>query len=216
MLFLVAISASLSIGAHGSSMFIASKCRGQKCTDPNFPILDYVPEDDKCVCAAHPCWNDNGRQHECSLESGLHLAFSYTADGKLTCSCSATAHYSSVHVARDLCAGHHCALPDFPILDWDPDAQQCFCRANPCWISEGSREQCNDPLKPILFYREDFAVNDAVQPVCECIARANKPQLKESRLRGSSNESRSKIMIMSNGERCVMPTRRRSGTSALW
>merc|ERR1712066_57553 len=30
------------------------------------------------------------------------------------------------------CKGHTCDTPDFPILDWNPDTQSCFCRVHPC------------------------------------------------------------------------------------
>lgn len=202
------VFAALALGAQGSSMYIASKCRGQKCTDPNFPILDYVAQEDKCVCAANPCWNDNGRQHDCSLESGLHLAFSYTPDGNLTCSCQPIPLYTSVHIAKDLCPGQHCnELHDFPVLDWDPAEKRCLCRANPCWNEPGARDKCKDPLFPILLYREDHA-SEGAAPVCECIARANKPKEEpkpSTRLRGSNDEGRSQIMILSNGDRCATP-----------
>jgi hypothetical protein len=97
-------------------------------------------------------------------------------------------------------------LPDFPILDWDPAGQNCLCRANPCWNEEGAREKCKDPNFPILFYREDVA-SEGGKPVCECIARATKPKPKpNTHLRGKSDEGRSQIVVLSNGDRCATPT----------
>jgi hypothetical protein len=204
------LSAALLLRAYGSPMHIAKLCRAQTCTDPKFPLLDYVPEQDLCVCRAHPCWNDNGRVHDCSLESGLHLTFGYTHDGKLTCSCSATPQDSTFHMAHDLCPGQQCALPDFPLLDWDPDEKRCLCRSNPCWNEPGVPEKCKDPLFPMLAYREDVdPVSGAPKAVCECKARANKPKPKTTttnNLRGASAEGRSEIVTLANGDRCATPT----------
>jgi hypothetical protein len=198
---------TLALGAQGSSLYIAKLCQSQFCTDSNFPILDYVAEEDRCVCRANPCWNDHGLTHDCSLESGYHLAFSYTPDRNLSCVCSRTPHYSTTHISKDLCPGQDCQLPDYPVLDWDPDEKRCLCRSNPCWNEPGAREKCTDPLFPILVYREDVdPVNGLAKPVCECKARANKPKPKETRLRGSSDEGQRDIVILANGDRCVTPT----------
>jgi hypothetical protein len=216
LILMSSIAATLALGVQASSLHIASLCRGQACTDPNFPILDYALEHDRCICRAHPCWNDNGRLHDCSLESGFHLAFSYTPDRNLTCSCSSTPHYTTPHIARDLCPGQQCLLVDYPVLDWDPIQKSCMCRSNPCWNEPGARDKCKDPLFPLLVYREDVdPASGAAKPVCECKARANKPKPKEAHLRGSASQGRSEMVTLSNGDLCATPTTGRH-YSASW
>ena len=38
-------------------------------------------EEMKCVCRAHPCWDDNGATHLCQ-EPNNHLVFHYDKDGR--------------------------------------------------------------------------------------------------------------------------------------
>ena len=50
----------------------------------SFPMIDYDENDNKCLCAAHPCWDDDGKHHSCNSEEAPHLKFSYTQDQTLT------------------------------------------------------------------------------------------------------------------------------------
>eukprot|EP00429_Kryptoperidinium_foliaceum_P080862 CAMPEP_0176209958 /NCGR_PEP_ID=MMETSP0121_2-20121125/13898_1 /TAXON_ID=160619 /ORGANISM="Kryptoperidinium foliaceum, Strain CCMP 1326" /LENGTH=76 /DNA_ID=CAMNT_0017548979 /DNA_START=9 /DNA_END=236 /DNA_ORIENTATION=- len=36
--------------ATGNSLYLAKLCRGHVCSEPAFPILDYVEAEDKCIC----------------------------------------------------------------------------------------------------------------------------------------------------------------------
>jgi hypothetical protein len=108
-----------------------------------------------------------------------------------------------------LCPGQHCAVPEYPVLDWDPVKKECLCRKHPCSEMPGARHQCNDPNFPILVYREDVdPASGGAKPVCECKARANKPkpQPKDSRLRGSQNEFRGERIMLSDGDGCSAAT----------
>jgi len=41
------------------------KCPGHYCDTDAAPILDYVPEEKKCICRAHPCSDMGGKKHSC-------------------------------------------------------------------------------------------------------------------------------------------------------
>lgn len=214
MAFVVMLFTSLALlgfGTHASSLHLMQICRGQACPDRKFPILDYVAEEYRCVCRAHPCWDDNGLEHDCSLESGLHLSFMYTEDKSLQCGCSDAPHQSSLHISKDLCPGHNCVGSfDYPLLDWDSVEQKCLCRKNPCLEIEGAVSKCADPKFPILSYREDLdPMTGGAKPVCECMARFSKPS---SSLRGGSGMS--EIVILATGEGCAKPRQGRRSSSA--
>lgn len=52
--------------AHQSSTYIAKvKCPGHNCETPEHPLLDFSPEENKCVCRAHPCFDMGGVRHAC-------------------------------------------------------------------------------------------------------------------------------------------------------
>ena len=128
-------------------------------------------EEDKreCVCNSHPCWNDNGREHTCSSahlyilslwKSGRgkfgfpFLTFFYNETKHLVCECSSFAHYGSVYIARDVCAGHRCVDPEHPVLDYDEENDECICKSHPCWHDNGRRHTCAEkPDFPILKFR---------------------------------------------------------------
>lgn len=154
-----------------SSLLLAKLCRGETCTDREYPILDYSEADKKCICAAHPCWNDNGIKHACTDKAFPYLSFSYLENGDLFCNCNAEPHYASTHISKDLCAGHRCEDPQHPILDWDEDSNSCLCRTHPCWQLEGMKHECNSSAYPLLRYREEVDDNGAVKPICDCISR---------------------------------------------
>mmetsp|Transcript_80944 Transcript_80944/g.174970 ORF Transcript_80944/g.174970 Transcript_80944/m.174970 type:complete len:178 (+) Transcript_80944:1-534(+) len=170
------IAAMLPLQAVGSQMHIASLCKSQTCEDARYPIMDYA--EGKCICRAHPCWDDNGNAHSCSEGKFPHLTFSYSKDKELTCSCSANPQYTTVHVNRDLCPGHYCEQEDMPILDYDKDGQKCICRAHPCWDLEGVKHSCDDPKFPILRYREE-EVDGAHKTTCECVKKMEQPKADE-------------------------------------
>ena len=71
----------------GSVSVAQNHCRGQTCASEDAPVLDYVGG--KCVCAAHPCWADNGMKHSCVTGEKPVLDFTYHSDGSLNCFCRA-------------------------------------------------------------------------------------------------------------------------------
>merc|ERR1712048_645936 len=40
---------------------------------PEFPTLDWDEEKEECLCRSHPCWNDDGKRHECNTASGFPI-----------------------------------------------------------------------------------------------------------------------------------------------
>lgn len=167
-------AALLAAQAEATSLYIAQKCRGHTCTNTQYPLLDFDPQEGKCICRQHPCWNDNGNVHSCPLMDAPYLTFSYSQDGTLSCGCSPTPWYSSVHLAKDICGGSHCDSHQHPVLDYDEKTRNCICRANPCWDLEGMKHGCSNPKAPILRYREDL-VDGVVKPVCECVPKLELP-----------------------------------------
>lgn len=163
--------------ASASSMYIAKLCRGQTCTNPRFPILDYDPREGKCACHAHPCWDDNGKSHYCAADANPYLEFSYSAQKSLVCRCLDKPTYSSQYLMRDLCPGQNCERPDHPVMDYDERRRKCFCRAHPCMDVDGYEHSCV-PGK-VLRYREDESEVAGAPPkgVCECIPKMDPPQL---------------------------------------
>merc|ERR1712224_751804 len=125
-------------------------CRDMQCDSLDYPLLDYDFDNKKCVCLAHPCWDDAGVRHTCASEEHPHLAFSYDLDGKLHCNCVATPAYSSVFISLKKCPGYHCfdSLDENPLLDWDPINESCVCRSHPCWDLQGQQHVCQDPQYP--------------------------------------------------------------------
>eukprot|EP00440_Ansanella_granifera_P007037 gb/GFBE01007624.1/.p1 GENE.gb/GFBE01007624.1/~~gb/GFBE01007624.1/.p1 ORF type:complete len:218 (+),score=45.01 gb/GFBE01007624.1/:1-654(+) len=165
-------------GASGSSMYLAGLCASETCNEPTHPLLDFDMEQNRCVCRAHPCWDDNGQVHTCKDNTNFpYLSFRYMEDKTLKCECSSIPHYSSVHIARDLCAGHMCDKPDFPILDFDEDKDECVCRAHPCWNDNGLKHACDQPQFPILRYRVEKAEDGEQNNVCECGISMEKDQV---------------------------------------
>eukprot|EP00445_Apocalathium_hangoei_P041309 CAMPEP_0203965128 /NCGR_PEP_ID=MMETSP0359-20131031/94699_1 /ASSEMBLY_ACC=CAM_ASM_000338 /TAXON_ID=268821 /ORGANISM="Scrippsiella Hangoei, Strain SHTV-5" /LENGTH=183 /DNA_ID=CAMNT_0050901877 /DNA_START=75 /DNA_END=626 /DNA_ORIENTATION=- len=172
------LTAALCVGlAAGSSMHLAKLCRGHTCTDAVYPILDYAAAESKCVCRAHPCWEDNGLVHSCDAEKYPFLSFSYDENKKLKCGCSATPSYASTYITKDLCAGHLCEEEAFPLLDYSEEEGKCFCRAHPCHDLEGIKHECSDAKFPILRCREDETApgSGKAKPVCECAAKFEAP-----------------------------------------
>eukprot|EP00930_Biecheleria_cincta_P086528 TRINITY_DN757_c1_g1_i1.p1 TRINITY_DN757_c1_g1~~TRINITY_DN757_c1_g1_i1.p1 ORF type:complete len:209 (-),score=20.06 TRINITY_DN757_c1_g1_i1:172-798(-) len=152
----------------GNSPYIAELCVSQNCNEASHPLLDYDEESSECVCRSNPCWDDNGLVHSCRNSPDFpYLSFRYTETKELKCECSSIPQVSSVHVARDLCAGHMCDKAEFPILDWDVEKRECLCRAHPCWNDNGQHHKCHDPMYPLLRYRKD-KVDGQEQNVCEC------------------------------------------------
>mmetsp|Transcript_54573 Transcript_54573/g.88122 ORF Transcript_54573/g.88122 Transcript_54573/m.88122 type:complete len:186 (+) Transcript_54573:92-649(+) len=145
-----------------SSTFVHRQCKGQTCTSPRSPLLDWEPEHG-CHCRPHPCHSDTNDQaeevvHSCSDPALPFLGFSYSQDGKLLCRCQKDDSQGSVHISRDLCGGHNC--PDGPhlLLDWDDDSiDKCVCIKHPCIFNNGVVHECPDPKHPLLkfHYEED-------------------------------------------------------------
>lgn len=159
-----------------NSMYIARKCRGHACTNTHYPILDYHREEGQCHCRQHPCWNDQGNLHSCPTMDFPYLTFSYNRRGALSCACGPSPFYSSAHIAKDLCPGFRCDAATHSSLDYDEEADMCFCRANPCWDIGGMKHGCGDPNSPILRYSEEL-LDGHVKPTCECIPRMEQPKL---------------------------------------
>ena len=155
----------------GNSLLIAKLCPGEHCShQPEHPILDYTHEKG-CHCTRHPCWDDDGKIHDCKSDHMPFLTYSYAKDGKLTCRCSATPHYDSTYIAKTMCPGHFCDDKDTtPILDYDQTESKCICRSHPCWNVEGEAHKCEDPNFPIVHYRTERE-NGAIVPRCECLAK---------------------------------------------
>mmetsp|Transcript_78801 Transcript_78801/g.142140 ORF Transcript_78801/g.142140 Transcript_78801/m.142140 type:complete len:222 (+) Transcript_78801:61-726(+) len=170
--------------AESSSEFVANLCRGGVCDNPAFPILDYDPDEQRCICRAHPCWNDHGVTHACPSVEFPYLHFRYTENTTLQCSCSNVPNYDSLHVARTKCPGHWCDKAKFSILDWSPDEEKCFCRSHPCLGDDKQPHECPDPSRPILLYRLGVSAEGADEPICECVAKLDPPPSRG--LRGAS------------------------------
>mmetsp|Transcript_38510 Transcript_38510/g.86594 ORF Transcript_38510/g.86594 Transcript_38510/m.86594 type:complete len:191 (+) Transcript_38510:64-636(+) len=158
--------------ALGNSYYLNGLCRDEYCKDPAHPVLEYDGDKGGCLCTTHPCWNDNGRTHSCK-EDAPHkfLHFTYHENGTLHCLCSSIPYYESRFIARDLCLGHYCEDPDFPVLDID-DLGECVCKAHPCWNAKGRSHTCESPIHPILRYRQDVWGD----PICDCMSRLESPQ----------------------------------------
>jgi protein disulfide-isomerase-like protein len=176
-----------SSGATGSASetvtLIARMCRDQTCNDAQFPMIDYDENEKKCLCAAHPCWNDDGKAHSCDLEGEFpHLSFSYTKEGQLECGCRKEPHYMSKYIAQVKCPGEHCDNPEFPIVDYQPEAEEnygtikskCVCRAHPCHDLDGVKHECSGNEFPILNYREEVSADGGIKKICECKAPVGK------------------------------------------
>lgn len=164
-----------------SSMFMAKLCKGEMCEDENFPFIDYSEAEDKCLCRAHPCWEDNGVVHSCSDKDFPHLTFSYEEDGTLKCTCGKEAIDKSIYIHKHKCPGSDCE-GEHPILDYIPEDDKCVCRSHPCWgDSSGTvRHDCADPAFPYLRFRLDS--EDGVdKPKCEC-AKAFKDKANDREL----------------------------------
>jgi len=164
--------------ASAGSTYVAKLCRGQTCTDPRFPILEYDPFERKCTCSAHPCWEDNGNTHYCSSSTNPYLEFSYTSDKRLVCRCLDRPFYNAKHILRDLCPGHNCdERTDHPVMDYDERQRKCFCRSHPCTDLDGVEHSC--PADRVLRYREDDPETPGgkAKGICECIPKMDSPHL---------------------------------------
>jgi protein disulfide-isomerase-like protein len=164
------IGAATPVTDHVSPLLLAKLCQDQACNDELYPIIDYDSKEKKCVCAAHPCWDDDGKSHACHDDKFSHLTFSYTKGGKLECGCRAEPHYMSKYIAQEKCPGEHCDDGEHAILDYDTEANKCVCKKHPCHDMGGVRHDCSDPKYPILHYREE-KVGGVLTPVCECKAK---------------------------------------------
>eukprot|EP00747_Dinoflagellata_sp_TGD_P165274 gnl/TRDRNA2_/TRDRNA2_186340_c0_seq1.p1 gnl/TRDRNA2_/TRDRNA2_186340_c0~~gnl/TRDRNA2_/TRDRNA2_186340_c0_seq1.p1 ORF type:complete len:206 (+),score=22.08 gnl/TRDRNA2_/TRDRNA2_186340_c0_seq1:84-701(+) len=51
---------------HYSSPYIAKvKCAGHSCKHEEHPVMDWDPDEQKCLCRQNPCEDLNGRKHSC-------------------------------------------------------------------------------------------------------------------------------------------------------
>merc|ERR1712217_169046 len=147
---------------------------GQVCNDMKFPILDYEEAEQRCLCRAHPCWDDDGVRHVCEDPQYQHLKYHYDDDGKLICECSSEPHYATLYISKEKCQGQTCSDSEHPILDFDEEKGECVCRSHPCWgLMDGDEQvkhECMDPEFPILHYREDPEEDGTTKEICECKA----------------------------------------------
>mmetsp|Transcript_35802 Transcript_35802/g.91135 ORF Transcript_35802/g.91135 Transcript_35802/m.91135 type:complete len:186 (-) Transcript_35802:207-764(-) len=166
----------------GAGYHMGKLCRGHACTDTNFPILDYMPNERKCVCRAHPCWEDSGKVHYCNSPKHPFLHFHYKVDRSLICGCSEHPHYNTRYISHDLCPGHACDSPDHPVLDYDQVQDACICRAHPCHDIDGVKHLC--PEGKVLRYREDEPEipRGKAKGQCECIPKMDPPSMNKGDL----------------------------------
>jgi len=169
-----ALSALLLPRSSSGSQWVQKKCAGEMCSDPKFPILDY--DGDTCVCRSHPCWNDKGVSHSCNTnDENPFIAFAYLSNGSLVCSCQKHAHHGSVYLAEDICPGAGCNDPEFPILEYDEDKQNCVCSASPCLNDNGMKHECVEADYPIL----TFSYEKGEKLKCGCSKKFDAPTEKE-------------------------------------
>lgn len=71
---------------------------------------------------------------------------------------------------QDLCPGHYCEDPDYPVLDWDEQFNECHCRVIPCSDWDGEKHECHTP---IMLYREEHPqrTGEPLRKLCECAMR---------------------------------------------
>mmetsp|Transcript_43646 Transcript_43646/g.102957 ORF Transcript_43646/g.102957 Transcript_43646/m.102957 type:complete len:227 (-) Transcript_43646:169-849(-) len=167
---------------NASSVHVGRLCKEGTCDDPRFPMLDFDLETGKCLCRAHPCWNDNGLEHRCNDPEFPFLHFAYTQEKELQCSCSSIPLHDSLHVSRDLCPGHTCTQESNPILDYNATLSECQCRSDVC-----SLHKCDDPALPVRRYRREQLEDGSEQDICECIPKMVAPT---RNMRGSRKESK--------------------------
>merc|ERR1712190_214917 len=68
------------------------KCKGHRCEDPEFPLLDYSPLEKKCHCTAHPCHHDNNENKQRVVHSCSDPSLPFWASNTFkTGNCSASA-----------------------------------------------------------------------------------------------------------------------------
>mmetsp|Transcript_96072 Transcript_96072/g.271956 ORF Transcript_96072/g.271956 Transcript_96072/m.271956 type:complete len:178 (+) Transcript_96072:83-616(+) len=73
---------------HIGSVYIGRElCPGEACESEAAPILEYDDKQKKCACAAHPCMNDNGLEHQCKNPEFPLLTYTRKEDGALQCGC---------------------------------------------------------------------------------------------------------------------------------
>jgi len=162
------LAACLIQGLQSNSLFLASLCKGHQCETPERPMQEYDSQRNRCMCGAHPCWDDNGVTHVCSGDDFPFLTFVYKEDG-MHCSCGSHATIDSVFIADEKCRSKKCTNEEHPVLDVDNDGV-CTCRPNPCWDDNGKRHSCG-LMFPILSYRQD----SNGKMVCECKPKLHKP-----------------------------------------
>jgi len=162
--------------ASASSMYVAKMCRGHQCQSPQHPILDYDPVEKKCVCAAHPCWNDNGLMHSCPEASKPYLHYFYHENKTLQCGCADFPHYSPPYISKVTCFGQSCENKDM-VLDFDEEQGKCVCRPHPCHNDKGLKHSCTDPKFPVLLYREEEEQDGNIKTICECFTGMAAPKV---------------------------------------
>ncbi|CAE7798278.1 ACSS3 [Symbiodinium sp. CCMP2592] len=189
----------LLLGAAASSMYLESMCRGQICETPQHPMLDYDPDEKKCVCRSHPCWDDSGLIHSCPDAAMPYLVFHYDQDLKLKCECATHPFFQSVYLSKHLCKDQFCRDEKFPILDYNDSTKECFCRAHPCWDMDGQTHSCPNDDFPVLRYREDKDEKTGeTKTVCDCVKKMVPPKGQPQTLHQRQRAEREKRYWTSN------------------
>jgi len=80
------------------------KCPGHYCDTDDAPLLDYVPEEEKCICRAHPCDDMDGKKHSCGDPKFpmMHYREEKTPEGNIKQVCECKAPISNKHLEEEL------------------------------------------------------------------------------------------------------------------
>merc|ERR1712194_326120 len=112
--------------------------------------------------------DDDGSFHKCDANADTPF-ITFSADGVLSCGCTASPQYQSRFIFKEKCAGYICGglRGEAPILDWDEDQGRCRCREHPCKDINGVQHGCSGYF-PILRYKEELQDGNVV-PKCDCV-----------------------------------------------
>mmetsp|Transcript_57042 Transcript_57042/g.105454 ORF Transcript_57042/g.105454 Transcript_57042/m.105454 type:complete len:187 (-) Transcript_57042:77-637(-) len=154
---------------YASSVALAKLCPDKKCTDPEYPLLDY--DNGECVCMGHPCWNDKTTNSCKNNKAAPYLHYTYaSSESAPQCSCSEIPHYDSEYMVRVKCPGKSCDDVMEPVLDLN-EKGECICRNHPCNNVDGKIRICKDKDFPIRRY----LVNLLGKGSCDCVAPMEAP-----------------------------------------
>lgn len=124
-----ALSCSCSSVPQYDSLHVSrDMCAGEFCESPEFPVLDWDAKEKKCLCRAHPCWDQSGERHSCPDPQFPILHFRMDVDergqSQPKCECVAklekpstgaqmvqrvVAEFLLATLIRSPCANHQCS-----------------------------------------------------------------------------------------------------------